>query len=368
MWPSPRASAITNGDANFLKRKAEGKVSTPKLGTAVKMWRTPDAHEWKNRSCSNQIYLEDQIMQRPRHPKKAWPTPRVCDPEGGPTEAYNDGRGWYRTNKAGVRWGVKLKDAVHSSEKWPTPSAQIAGEGPLLDNVETKDGELPERNQRVYNPKTGKHIQVTLNRAVKLWPTPRAKGQEGYDTRADRKGHDIAMSYLESNVEYQERQRGGQLNPDWVEWLMGWPISWTSLEPLTELLWLDWSVDPADGLEPDTLGTPRATEAIRSHEFGKGRTPSPEEYVKAIPTPRATDWKAGGWHGDDRTTSVTGYAKYGKGAGIGPIPRVATGIKNRVNRLKAIGNGMVPQCVAVAWKVLVPPAQCDSPEVSDVSL
>jgi hypothetical protein len=25
---------------------------------------------------------------------------------------------------------------------------------------------------------------------------------------------------------------GGRLNPTWVEWLMGWPIGWTDLEPL----------------------------------------------------------------------------------------------------------------------------------------
>ena len=25
---------------------------------------------------------------------------------------------------------------------------------------------------------------------------------------------------------------GGKLNPDWVEWLMGWPIGWTELKPL----------------------------------------------------------------------------------------------------------------------------------------
>ena len=24
----------------------------------------------------------------------------------------------------------------------------------------------------------------------------------------------------------------GQLNPEWVEWLMGWPIGWTDLKPL----------------------------------------------------------------------------------------------------------------------------------------
>jgi len=76
---------------------------------------------------------------------------------------------------------------------------------------------------------------------------------------------------------------GGQLNPGWVEWLLGWPIGWTSLEPITELLWLDWSVDPADD---------------------------------------------------------------------GSIPRVATGIAKRIDRLKAIGNGQVPQVAAMAWEIL----------------
>ena len=75
----------------------------------------------------------------------------------------------------------------------------------------------------------------------------------------------------------------GTLNPAWVEWLMGWAIGWTSMEPITELDWRDWSVDPAD---------------------------------------------------------------------VGEVPRVATGIKNRVGRLKAIGNGQVPQVAAMAWKIL----------------
>ena len=25
---------------------------------------------------------------------------------------------------------------------------------------------------------------------------------------------------------------GGALNPTWVEWIMGWPLGWTGLEPL----------------------------------------------------------------------------------------------------------------------------------------
>ena len=72
---------------------------------------------------------------------------------------------------------------------------------------------------------------------------------------------------------------GGSLNPDWVAWLMGWPIGWESLEPITELQWFDWQEEP-------------------------------------------------------------------------DIPRVANSVKNRVDRLKCLGNGQVPACAALAWKIL----------------
>lgn len=35
-------------------------------------------------------------------------------------------------------------------------------------------------------------------------------------------------------------QIGGQLNPPWVEWLMGWPIAWTELEPLETARFQQW--------------------------------------------------------------------------------------------------------------------------------
>ena len=33
---------------------------------------------------------------------------------------------------------------------------------------------------------------------------------------------------------------GGQLNPAWVEWLMGWPIGHTDLQPLAMDRWQEW--------------------------------------------------------------------------------------------------------------------------------
>jgi DNA (cytosine-5)-methyltransferase 1 len=33
---------------------------------------------------------------------------------------------------------------------------------------------------------------------------------------------------------------GGPLNPTWVEWLMGWPLGWTALEPLAMDRFQQW--------------------------------------------------------------------------------------------------------------------------------
>ena len=33
---------------------------------------------------------------------------------------------------------------------------------------------------------------------------------------------------------------GGPLNPNWVEWLMGWPIGWTDLKPLETDRFQSW--------------------------------------------------------------------------------------------------------------------------------
>ena len=37
-----------------------------------------------------------------------------------------------------------------------------------------------------------------------------------------------------------QTQVGGQLNPDWVEWLMGWPIGWTASKPLATGRFRQW--------------------------------------------------------------------------------------------------------------------------------
>ena len=102
---------------------------------------------------------------------------------------------------------------------WPTPTASESGSV----NVAAAAGAVP--NKQVRHPKTGNNVQITLNMAVRLWPTPLANDATGgtSPSREFRKAPGLAFAV-------QQGQDGGKLNPTWVEWLMGYPAGWTELK------------------------------------------------------------------------------------------------------------------------------------------
>jgi len=94
---------------------------------------------------------------------------------------------------------------------WPTPTAG--------------DGKDRMRSQKSLLAKSG----PTLLEAV-MFGTPNTRGIDGSKsqrTRAKKNGTFVTHS-------------GGKLNPVWVEWLMGWPIGWTDLQPLATDKFQQW--------------------------------------------------------------------------------------------------------------------------------
>ncbi len=67
---------------------------------------------------------------------------------------------------------------------------------------------------------------------IHRWPTPTASDSNKWSNESLRerqiKGRQVRLNTAVS----PEGGSGGRLNPDWVEWLMGWPIGWTDLKPL----------------------------------------------------------------------------------------------------------------------------------------
>jgi hypothetical protein len=73
-----------------------------------------------------------------------------------------------------------------------------------------------------------------------LWPTPRASDYKGSTNPATaaKSRQRIGSCNLQEAV--AESEGGGNMNPNWVEWLMGWPVGWTDCDVLAMDKFQSW--------------------------------------------------------------------------------------------------------------------------------
>jgi hypothetical protein len=188
----------------------------------------PNTSLWKTRQCSLLGDLEPFSETWPRwgtmqdgefwelptlalHTSETesglWPTPTVC--------------GNYNRKGASANSGDGLATAV---AKWPTPCAtDYKGSG--------QTGML--RDRLDYAVERG---ATKSNTYPQKWPTPRTQGMCGGTG---------SWELLKKNTTIEEARamgagNGGQRNPTWVEWLMGWPLAWTDLKPLATDRFQQW--------------------------------------------------------------------------------------------------------------------------------
>jgi hypothetical protein len=138
-----------------------------------------------------------------------WPTPTV--PNGGRSVAHVDD---WRSNRTAYHNGKKVQvDLKQAVRMWPTPRTCSA----MASNI------TPQRAMDKF-PNLEREVARTM------WPTPSAgddRDRGNLSTPAIKrrveKGKQLNLSMVVS-------EESGALNPEWVEWLMGFPAGWTSLE------------------------------------------------------------------------------------------------------------------------------------------
>lgn len=148
-----------------------------------------------------------------------------------------------------LKWERRISGI--GSGLWPTPDAQNGRDGNILrkaaksgDGLATavkmwptpraSDGDHGGSSQRDSRGNLG------LTEAVHHWPTPTARLGVARGPQAKRYTNPERSNDLDDAVAYHNPENGGQLNPDWEEWLMGWPIGWTALEPLAADRFREW--------------------------------------------------------------------------------------------------------------------------------
>ncbi len=218
-WPTP----TVHGNYN---RKGLSKTSGDGLATAVKMCKTPSAADAYTGNMKKDEFkfgnsgsLAQEVESGFLETHRMWPTPQARE-SGKKLGNYDHKRNRYLT-KDGHDYGMGLAQAV---QMWPTPTTQ---------EIEHPDMELTETGRR--KPKRGKTSHsMNLADSVKMWPTPAAhEGRLGYQRRdTGKKGTQKSLSTEVIDDAGGREKVGGQLNPTWVEWLMGWPLGWTGLKPL----------------------------------------------------------------------------------------------------------------------------------------
>ena len=113
------------------------------------------------------------------------------------------------------------------SEKWPTPVASKGG-------AWRGDGQVSmvARNVETYEEYLLLTQGSSKKKRDKYWPTPQASDNRDRGNMSNPSiqrrvaiGKQIMLSQSVDPI-------SGQLNPTWVEWLMGWPLGWTDLKPL----------------------------------------------------------------------------------------------------------------------------------------
>ena len=161
------------------------------------------------------------------------------------------------------KWGLMLFGEL---SELTTPVLNTAGNGSGYWPTPTVHG-----NNNA--PKAGTKRGTGLATAVKMWPTPTATAYKGWSPNHNRANSDDRLDYTIEREAYRKMyptvvcqdsraatvnrgkrklgeiihgeepekvKLGGRLNPLWVEWLMGWPIGHTGLEPLETARYREW--------------------------------------------------------------------------------------------------------------------------------
>lgn len=191
-WGMTRSGAL-------LARQTSGR---PTSVIASGFWPTPTVHGNHNQPGASKNAgwgLSSAV--------KLWTTPSASDSTRG---------GKITSNMS----GTSLAQQINTPERWPTPKA-----------TDSTRKDCP--SERARN-------SPSLVSAVKLWRTPQASDANKWSNQslAERlaKGQQVRLNTQVSPAGGQ----GGQLNPEWVEWLMGWPIGWTELKPLVMDKFREW--------------------------------------------------------------------------------------------------------------------------------
>jgi hypothetical protein len=156
------------------------------------------------------------------------PTPVVSDHLHNQSESIEN---WTKRSKEKKKQGINLHFALrHHVQMYPTPRARDH-----FPPVNANQVQMNEQGWTSTRKKTGVRYGATLpdvmNKiAVEMYPTPVARDHKDAGYNITWKESRDQKSSLPRQV-LKDNKPGGKLNPNFVEFLMGYPMNWTKIDP-----------------------------------------------------------------------------------------------------------------------------------------
>jgi DNA-cytosine methyltransferase len=145
-----------------------------------------------------------------------WPTPRSSEIMSMTMESALN-----RIESTGYHSNLEEKVALEEKKMWPTPNSSPA--------TASQTVEATQRLRASRDRKQGILIEAVVDRML---PTPTAR-----DWKGARKPETLKKAGRNENNSLPDKiaaYQNGTLNPEWVEWLMGYPQGWTDISDSSE--------------------------------------------------------------------------------------------------------------------------------------
>lgn len=130
--------------------------------------------------------------------------------------------GWMRDGECWELPTLVPRTSGNESGLWPTPT--VCGN----------------YNRKGASASSGDGLATAVSQ--RTYPTATATAYKGWSPNHNRADTDDRLDYTVERDGFNPGQQTPpkRLNPDWTEWLMGWPIGQTALEPLATAKFHEW--------------------------------------------------------------------------------------------------------------------------------
>jgi hypothetical protein len=240
-WLFSRALVEEYSAANSLDGEPWSQLNV--MPTPHKFWRndkTMESSDLSQFGLTLRLLTEGHGMAVLTSFLAAFPARTSAPPAKAPDSMANEAA-------SGSTWRASFARYSPEASTWKTPQFSLLGG--LVEFSETWPRWGLMQNGESYLRPTP--VLPICESASGLWPTPTAsEGSGGGKAEYARLALDGVprASGAQRALKLRDlvmlrpgpNSQSGQLNPNWVEWLMGWPIGWTDLKPLETAKFQEW--------------------------------------------------------------------------------------------------------------------------------